>query len=160
MQEEAAPSLRIQGASNVRHLTCGHRFALAEHFNADGPYVLTSVRHHARNPDYRSGDRAAGATYHNSFTCTPWGLPFRPRRDTAKPVIAGTHTAVVVGAPGEEISVDKHGRVKVKFHWDRDPVNDLNASCWVRVAQAWAGKTYGAFFWPRVGHEVVVAFEE
>jgi type VI secretion system secreted protein VgrG len=29
----------------------------------------------------------------------------------------------------------------------------------VRVAQVWAGKNYGAAFWPRVGHEVVVAFE-
>jgi type VI secretion system secreted protein VgrG len=28
------------------------------------------------------------------------------------------------------------------------------------VAQPWAGKSYGAFFWPRVGHEVVVAFLE
>jgi type VI secretion system secreted protein VgrG len=29
----------------------------------------------------------------------------------------------------------------------------------VRVAQVWAGKNYGAAFWPRVGHEVVVSFE-
>jgi type VI secretion system secreted protein VgrG len=28
------------------------------------------------------------------------------------------------------------------------------------VAQIWAGPTWGAFFWPRVGHEVVVAFAE
>jgi hypothetical protein len=28
------------------------------------------------------------------------------------------------------------------------------------VAQAWAGKGWGAFFWPRIGHEVVVVFEE
>jgi len=30
----------------------------------------------------------------------------------------------------------------------------------VRVAQVWAGQGYGAFFWPRVGHEVVVSFED
>jgi type VI secretion system secreted protein VgrG len=30
----------------------------------------------------------------------------------------------------------------------------------VRVAQVWAGNGWGAFFWPRVGHEVVVAFED
>jgi hypothetical protein len=30
----------------------------------------------------------------------------------------------------------------------------------LRVAQIWAGKRWGAFFWPRPGHEVVVAFEE
>jgi type VI secretion system secreted protein VgrG len=56
--------------------------------------------------------------------------------------------------------VDKYGRVKVRFHWDRDPRKDGQNSCWVRVAQSWAGKRYGAFFWPRVGHEVVVAFLE
>jgi type VI secretion system secreted protein VgrG len=27
------------------------------------------------------------------------------------------------------------------------------------VAQVWAGNGWGAAFWPRVGHEVVVAFE-
>lgn len=32
-------------------------------------------------------------------------------------------------------------------------------SCWIRVAQPWAGNGYGAFFWPRHGHEVLVAFE-
>jgi len=28
------------------------------------------------------------------------------------------------------------------------------------VAQVWAGNGWGAFFWPRIGHEVVVIFEE
>jgi type VI secretion system secreted protein VgrG len=30
----------------------------------------------------------------------------------------------------------------------------------LRVSQIWAGKQWGAFFWPRIGHEVVVIFEE
>jgi type VI secretion system secreted protein VgrG len=30
----------------------------------------------------------------------------------------------------------------------------------VRVAQAWAGKRWGAFFWPRIGQEVLVNFVE
>ena len=37
---------------------------------------------------------------------------------------------------------------------------DVHSSCWVRVSQGWAGKSWGAFFWPRIGHEVIVAFEE
>jgi type VI secretion system secreted protein VgrG len=28
------------------------------------------------------------------------------------------------------------------------------------VSQLWAGKNWGAFFWPRIGHEVVVTFED
>jgi hypothetical protein len=79
---------------------------------------------------------------------------------TPKPVVAGTQTAVVVGPRGEEIFTDKYGRVKVQFHWDRDGKHDANSSCWVRVAQAWAGKRWGTSFWPRIGQEVVVAFEE
>src|SRR5262249_10466848 len=81
-----------------------------------------------------------------------------------------TQTAVVVGlgAADEEILVDKYGRVKVQFHWDRAGAHNGKpeqgtfkySSCWVRVAQPWAGKRWGAFFWPRIGQEVVVAFLE
>src|SRR5262249_19580695 len=72
----------------------------------------------------------------------------------------GTQTAVVVEPPGEEIFPDKFGRVKVQFHWDRDGKYNLDSSCWVRVAQFWAGKRWGAMFIPRAGHEVLVDFLE
>ncbi|GAG28605.1 unnamed protein product, partial [marine sediment metagenome] len=48
---------------------------------------------------------------------------------------------------------DGYGRIKVKFHWGEDI-----ESCWVRVAQFWAGGGFGALFTPRVDHEVVVSF--
>ena len=47
MQEEALPSLLIQGASQCRQFTSGHKFTLERHFNANGAYVLTSVQHSA-----------------------------------------------------------------------------------------------------------------
>jgi type VI secretion system secreted protein VgrG len=50
--------------------------------------------------------------------------------------------------------------VKVQFHWDRQAKRDADSSCWVRVAQVWAGKRWGASFWPRVGQEVIVDFLE
>jgi type VI secretion system secreted protein VgrG len=50
--------------------------------------------------------------------------------------------------------------VKVQFHWDRYGKADENASCWVRVAQAWAGKKWGFITLPRIGQEVIVEFEE
>ncbi len=108
--------------------------------------------------DYRSG--VAELRYSASFSCIPDGLTFRPPRVTPKPMIAGTQTAVVVGPKGEEILTDKYGRVKVQFHWDRDGKNDTKSSCWVRVAQLMAGRRWGTSFWPRIGQEVVVAFEE
>ena len=160
MQEEAAQGLTIQGASRCRYLAAGHKFTLQRHYNADGPYVLTSVQHSARlQGDYRS-DSGGEATYYNSFTCIPAALPFRPRRITPKPVIQGTQTAVVVGPAGEEIFTDKYSRVKVQFHWDRQGQSNADSSCWVRVGTPWAGKNWGMIHIPRVGQEVIVAFEQ
>jgi type VI secretion system secreted protein VgrG len=160
MQEEATPSLLIRGASNCRQLNAGYKFSLDRHFNANGSYVLTSVQHSARQgSDYRSSG-AGVFSYQNSFTCIPAALPFRPARVTPKPVVAGTQTAVVVGPKGEEIFTDKYGRVKVQFHWDREGKNDADSSCWIRVAQMWAGKRWGTSFTPRIGQEVIVDFLE
>ena len=166
MAQEAVPGLLLRGASNFPPLAAGHQFVLAtlkgsleEQFQADGAYVLTGVRHAARQDNYRSRG-GSGFRYHNSFTCIPLDLPFRPARRTPRPVLHGTQTAVVVGPRGEEIFTDKYGRVKVQFPWDREGKYDGGSSCWVRVAQVWAGKRWGASFWPRIGQEVVVAFEE
>ena len=72
----------------------------------------------------------------------------------------GPQTARVVGKKGEEIWTDKHGRIKVQFHWDRAGKKDENSSCWVRVAHQWAGARFGGVFVPRIGQEVVVDFLE
>jgi type VI secretion system secreted protein VgrG len=160
MEAEAVGSLEIQAGGNCGQFSAGHKFTLTRHpGDADGAYVLTRVEHTARMDHYRS-DKESPFTYLNKFHAIPAALPYRPARATSKPTIAGTQTAVVVGPSGEEIFVDKYGRVKVQFHWDRDGKKDVDSSCWIRVSQVWAGKGWGAFFWPRVGHEVVVAFEE
>ena len=158
MQEEALPSLLIQGSSGCRQFTSGHKFKLQRHFDADGPYVLTGVQHSAREDNYRSSQQPF--SYNNSFTCIPVALPFRPPRLTAKPVVPGTQTAVVVGPSGDEIFTDKYGRVKVQFHWDREGKNNADSSCWVRVGQLSAGRRWGTSFWPRIGQEVIVDFVE
>jgi type VI secretion system secreted protein VgrG len=85
---------------------------------------------------------------------------FRAARITPKPTINGPQTATVVGPAGKEIWTDKYGRVKVQFHWDRYGSKDENSSCWIRVAQALAGKKWGAFALPRIAQEVVVQFLE
>jgi type VI secretion system secreted protein VgrG len=48
--------------------------------------------------------------------------------------------------------------VKVQFHWDREGRRDEQSSCWIRVAQTWAGSGWGFQFVPRIGMEVVVTF--
>ncbi len=159
MEQEAVPGLVVQGESNCRQLVSGHRFTLERHFDADGAYVLTTVTHSALLDDYRS-ERTGSFKYSNKFTCIPFDLPYRPQQLTEKPTINGTQTAVVVGPPGEEIWPDQYSRVKVQFHWDREGKNDLGSSCWVRVSTPWAGKQWGMIHIPRIGQEVIVAFEE
>lgn len=159
MQEEAAQSIVIHGSSNCRQLVCGHKFTLDRHVNANGQYMLTSVSHSVQFDSYRSG-ASDDFHYSNQFTCMPFALPYRPARITPKPIIQGTQSAVVVGPSGEEIWPDKYGRVKVQFHWDREGGKNEKSSCWVRVATPWAGKNWGMIHIPRIGQEVVVAFEE
>ena len=64
------------------------------------------------------------------------------------------------GRAGEEIFTDKYGRIKVQFFWDRQGKKDEHSSCWVRVAQSWAGRSFGTWYLPRIGQEVVVTFLE
>jgi type VI secretion system secreted protein VgrG len=160
MDEETTPAIVIRARSNVKHMVPGNTFSLQRHFNADGDYVLTGVRHQASfGGDYRSGKDVV-LNYENDLTCIPAAMPFRPRRTTPKPVVQGSQTAVVVGPSGEEIFTDKYGRVKVQFHWDREGKNDENSSCWIRVGTSWAGRNWGAIRIPRIGHEVIVDFLE
>jgi type VI secretion system secreted protein VgrG len=159
MQEEELGSILITGKSGYPQLTAGNKFTLEGHPDANGAYVLTTVTHAARlDQRVRSGG-GDGFTYENDFTCIPAALPFRPARTTPRPQI-GCQTAEVVGPSGEEIFVDKYGRVKVQFHWDREGKKDASSACWIRVASSWAGKNWGAIHIPRVGQEVVVDFLE
>lgn len=96
--------------------------------------------------------------YVNNFEAFPASAKYRPEQITPRPRIAGSQTALVTGKSGEEIWTDKYGRIKVQFHWDREGKKDENSSCWVRVSQPWAGKSWGTWFLPRVGMEVVVSF--
>jgi type VI secretion system secreted protein VgrG len=72
--------------------------------------------------------------------------------------MAGPQTALVVGPAGEEIWTDSLGRVMVQFDWDRLGKRNEKSSCWVRVAQVWAGARWGAIHIPRIGQEVIVDF--
>ena len=65
-----------------------------------------------------------------------------------------------MGKTGEEIWVDKYGRIKVQFYWDRLGKKDDKSSCWIRVSQPWAGSGWGAMWIPRIGQEVIVDFLE
>jgi type VI secretion system secreted protein VgrG len=161
MQQETLPGLAINCASNCRNIVSGHKFNLMRHFNADAQYVVTSISHVAQQ-GYGTGPETGTKETHysNVFACIPIGLPFRPLRITPRPFVHGSHTATVVGPPGEEIYTDKYSRVKVQFHWDREGKSDADSSCWVRLGSPWAGKQWGMIHIPRIGQEVIVDFLE
>ena len=173
MQEEESSHKVAHGASVCRAFTTGYKFNLEEHpldaMNAS--YLLTEIQHAASVAgSYRDTAASGEDTYTNNFACIPADVPFRPARLTPKPFVQGPHTAVVVGksadqdsdddqqagGDGEEIWVDKWGRVLVLFPWDRKK----DVSCWVRVSQDWAGQGWGMINIPRVGQEVIVSFLE
>jgi type VI secretion system secreted protein VgrG len=176
MQEVEAGYTSVQGASNCRSLATGYSFDLkdAPQTAMNTTYVLTEIKHLASAVGGYSSTGADGEdgsdSYSNHFTCIPAALPFRPARLTPKPFVQGPQTAVVVGknqisddtdsgesgSDGEEIWVDKYGRVMVLFPWDRL----TTCSCWVRVSQEWAGQGWGSMTIPRVGQEVIVSFIE
>lgn len=167
MQEQETPLVTIRGESTCRAFTSGQRFDLRGHYRRDlnKAYLLTSLRHVADvGASYRSAEGAdLGATYRNSFECVPATTHYRPPRDTPAPVVRGSQTAIVVGRPGDEIHTDSYGRVKVRFHWDREARREQrneDSSCWIRTSQPWAGQNWGTVAIPRVGQEVIVDFLE
>ncbi|WP_411389234.1 type VI secretion system Vgr family protein [Pseudomonas sp. MPB23] len=98
-----------------------------------------------------------GTSYEMQASAIRWTCDWKaPLRD--KPCIDGPQIATVVGPPGEEIYCDEWGRVKVQFPWDRSDQNNDQSSCWIRVAQGWAGATWGAMAIPRVGQELIISY--
>ncbi|CAE6781753.1 Type VI secretion system spike protein VgrG1a [Nitrospira defluvii] len=167
--------VRLEGAQAVRQLGRGHsdccriipgyRFTLDQCHRSDlnREYLTVRVTHQGTQPQAlgaETGTVANEPAYQNEFHCIPSDVPFRSASITPRPTIQGPQTAIVVGPKGEEIYTDKHGRVKVQFHWDREGNRDEKSSCWVRVAQVWAGTSWGAMFIPRIGQEVLVEFLE
>lgn len=146
--------------TNARGLTSGCKFTVTENPRRDqnGEYLVTGVNFVASAGNYGSGSQSGPETYQCSLTGIPTSGVFRPARVTPVPRMRGPQTAIVCGPSGEEIYVDKYGRVKLQFLWDRRGTFDAGSSCWVRVSQAWAGVGFGSMNIPRIGQEVIVDF--
>jgi type VI secretion system secreted protein VgrG len=150
-----------RGESDCVRLAAGRTFALAEHARDElnRAYLITRVEHRGTAP-LPEAPLGEASSYENHFEVVVADAAFRPARRTPKPYMHGPQTAVVVGPKDNEIHTDAHGRIKVQFHWDRQGKTDEHSSCWMRVAQGWAGGGYGLLFLPRVGHEVIMSFLE
>lgn len=167
MQEFQSDYEVFSGSTNCWNVEAGHTFTLQNHPIAalNKKYLLTEVAFNASQSvpveDRRSKSESRDAqefTYAANIKAIDFKQQYRPKRKTPRPSIPGPQTAFVSGQSGKEIYTDSYGRIKVQFHWDRYGQADENASCWIRVAQLWAGNGWGSLFIPRVGQEVVVEF--
>jgi len=152
-----------EGSGDVRGLAAGFKAKINGLPRSDqiDDYLVVSTVTRAESEGFLSDGGASGSgAFSSSFTAVRAKTPFHPARATPKPIIQGAQTAVVTGPKGEEIYTDKYGRVKVQFHWDRKGKKDENTTCFIRVAEPWAGKNWGIIFTPRIGQEVVVNFLE
>ncbi|HLK92905.1 MAG TPA: type VI secretion system tip protein TssI/VgrG [Polyangia bacterium] len=150
------------GGGDVRGVGAGNLFTLTGFPNdsQNKQYLVISAAYDAMNSSHDTGDSQVTQYFHFSFSAIDGAVPYSPPLSMFRPRVEGPQTAIVVGEAGEEISTDKYGRVKVQFHWDREGKNDENSSCWVRVAQVWAGSGWGGIHIPRIGQEVIVDFLE
>ena len=148
------------GESNRPDFSPGAKVELTEHDsdNLNREWLLTSIIHTGTQPQALEEEGGSEpTTYHNQFKAIPADLTWCPQTPH-RPLMDGPQIAIVTGQEGEEIHCDEHGRVKVRFPWDRYSKNNEHSSAWLRVSQGWAGGQYGFMALPRIGHEVIVSF--
>ncbi|MBQ4824246.1 type VI secretion system tip protein VgrG [Leisingera sp. HS039] len=189
MEAEAIRHIRWRGASSVATLGTGSTFTMEKHPVKENnkEYLVIEAEHHVKVAwDY--GERESqkkkeiatkGAmrrdlkarnmdvpeemehdVYASTFSAILKADQFRAPLVTPWPEVQGLQTATVVGQSGEEIWTDKHGRIKIQFHWDREGKMSETSSCFVRVVTPWSGKNWGMVAIPRIGQEVVIQFED
>lgn len=176
MERFVAEQRLAQGYSTVRTHEPGYRFTLTDRAGTrdDVELLVTRVETHAVQlfPDDTQLDlEPVGLSRHAKtdepfyevrYQTLPANITYRPERKTKKNLIFGVQTATVTAeeiGEGTELNSDRFGRVRVRFPWDQRENDGTPTSKWVRVAQYWAGPGFGALYVPRVGHEVLVAFE-
>ncbi|KWO66817.1 type VI secretion system Vgr family protein, partial [Burkholderia ubonensis] len=148
----------LVGEANASGLTTGQAFTLMGYPAAARNrryYVIGSELSFIQDgPDSTSQGRNVAV----KFRALADDQPYRPLLVTKRPEVSGIQSATVVGPQVSEVYTDSLGRIKVHFHWDRYKTVEADASCWIRVSQAWAGKGWGVLAMPRVGQEVLVTY--
>lgn len=151
----------LAASGTYRSASPGCKMTLSGAYRSDldGPWLVVQVQHSAT----QRGD--TGVQYGVSLYAIPADMVPRIVPRTPKPAL-NPQTATVVGPSGEQVFMDDHGRAKVQFHWDLEGKKDEDSSCWIRVAQPYAGidrdtqKKHGFQWHPLIGDEVVVDFLE
>ncbi|MCB9589683.1 MAG: type VI secretion system tip protein VgrG [Polyangiaceae bacterium] len=152
----------VAAVSNSPRLAIGHQVTLTDSDDLDADYFIFGCSYHFAITMGKQEDGSVVEldSYRAEVDLLPIATKYRCPQVTPKPVIHGPQTARVVapeGSESEEIHTDEHGRVQVKFFWDRGSNAFADASCWMRVQQL---QTSGSMVLPRVNWEVIVEFME
>ena len=151
MEHVETGALRVQGTGAYVAFTPGARFEIDDQRLSpqERRIAIHSVSHAAFDP---WGLEEGEPSYQQSFTAVPSDQTYRPPRTTPAAVVRGPQTGVVT----DQTDPEGYGRIQVRFHWDHAGVS----TCWLRVAQQWAGGRIGSQFVPRIGMEVLVDYLE
>lgn len=156
LEELAASSAVRVIETDAMHIRVGRKLVIDSDETGSSEWFVVALEQRLKAEE--------SADQHNHFECVarliPLETPYRPARVTPKPVIYGPQTATVMapeGSPAEEIHTDKHGRCRLRFHWDCSELTHERSSCWMRVGQL---QSSGSLALPRIGWEVLVEFLE
>ena len=154
----------IEVKTDVARSLPGYSFEINAHprDEVNAVWWAVTVDHFGEQPGVLEHEAPSGRglTYESQVAAIPFWTRFVPEIRHPKNRVEGLQSAIVTGPEGEEVFCDEYGRVKVQFHWDRLGQNDERTTCWVRVADTWAGNGFGAIMVPRIGQEVLVEYME
>lgn len=156
-----------RGLSGCLPLRAGGLFALSGHDDeaCNTTYLATSVLHEARQtnplssglPSLIEFDGESG--YRNTFEARLASIQFRPARLAEKTRITGVLCAHIDAGGAEQYAeLDTLGRYKVRLPFDLAGEPDGHASSWLRLAEPYAGSSYGTHFPLHKGTEVLLTF--
>lgn len=155
LQQLNTDKLRDIAWTDCMRLQPGRRFEVTDcaidEYN--GERFIVSVRHHwARRGEAGGSDTA----YHNEIELAAALEPLRPGLPLRRHV-SGIEIGITTGEGGEEIYVDDHANVRLRFPWDRSGRSDHTSSYWARTVQMALG---GSMVLPRTGWEVPVMYRD
>lgn len=170
----------VEGWGTMRILEPGRRVSVqdVDISGEEEALLVTAIETHAvelpldgteldREPFAALSGGRATTGYVARFEAVPVDVHYRPPRRAHPPRIWGVQPAKVTAEElprwsRPEIHCDRHGRVRLRFPWDQrtDRDDGTPSSGWARVSQVWAGTGFGGMFVPRLGQEVLVAFEQ
>lgn len=157
LEASAASAGLTSGLCHDPHFCAGFRFQIENNPASGGnEYVVQAAQHVARDESWLGG--TAPSTYHVMFSAFASSLPWREPLTISRPSMPGIYSAIVLGEGGEEIHVDRLGRIKVRLLFDHRRDTVAGMATWVRVMHPWAGNKWGWQHLPRVGTEVGVSF--